>query len=774
MPKFTLNNNGNITLSNEKRVYITDSPIGILVSDRKAYAPISAEFDGSIAVIKYPCGECTIKVEEKNGYHKFTVLSVPETAEAFTFGPYSTESTSYGEILGAGWFDDGSVVCIQSLMPKVVGGVTAKITENNTGLKLANLPKAAASLDGKITLQLSVLDQSEDEIIDNQNTIRFAVPGPDGKIEGAAIALIVSENAESLLDTIGDMEVSEGMPHPTYQGNFAKKDKRVSSIYFIVKKSRLSGEELLGIAERSNVTCIYFSDIFSSWGHFPINKDIYPDGAPQVHELADRADKNGIVIGAHTLSNFIKPFDKYVTPVPHKKLLIMNRTTLAKDLSADDTNVYINDINNYESNIPLNAFRIGDEILQFSKFDPKTKCLSGCKRGAMGTTATAHSAGEEVGRLPAHGYQTFFPNIELQSDMATKLGNAIVESGIRRLSFDGLEGCLATFAGEYAPAEFVRKVFEITGNDFTCDASRVGHYLWHALSYANWGEPWCDTDRRGGMYADRVNHIPFFKRNLIPLMMGWYMIHVNRGRFEATPPENMEFILSRSAAFDAGLALRIDTETVRSHGLFGEYLDLTKLWGDFRFNADIPSEVLRDMQRENSNWHLEKTEDGWKLYELMLHNHDLEYCANEVETETDTNSFAETEKISDDLRRMSTMLSPDSTFGEGKKEVYRFRIRVGEPGHGKLIDPEFVTFGLKFKLTAEGGDYLVYNGGLDLYHYDCNFNLKQVVTSDGGRPYELVTEMYNTMKFTIDNDKVARYIMTDFRVIAEYDIKPKK
>ena len=771
MQKLSVNFAGQLTLSDEKRGYIIPSPIGSLVVGGRTYMPVCANVEGDVITVTYSCGSCMIKIEEKEGYHKLTVISVPEKAQIFMFGPYITEATSFGEILGAGWFDDGSVACIQSLMPKVVGGMKAKNVEDTTDWKLTSRNQAAVSVDGVISLQCSVLEQSRDAIIDEENTIRFAVPGPDGKIEGAAIALIGADNAKKLLDTIDGMEVAEGMPHPTYQGNFAKKDKRVSSVYFIVK--RISGDELIDIAEQANVTCIYFAEIFASWGHFPINTNLYPQGAAQVHGMADRADKRGIVIGAHSLSNFIHTTDAFVTPVPHKKLLIMNRTTLVKDISCKDTDIYIADSNNYASDITLNAFRIGDEIIQFGKFDPETKCLSGCIRGAFGTTAMAHGKGEEVGRLPAHSYRTFFPNIEMQEEMATNLGNAIVACGIRRLSFDGLEGCLATFAGEYAPAAFVRKVYEITGNDFTCDASRTGHYLWHALSYANWGEPWCDMDGRGGMYADRVNHIPFFKRNLIPLMMGWFVIHPARGRFEATSPETMEYILSRTAAFDAGLALRIDDKVVHGHGLFGKYLDLVRLWGEFRLGADIPEKVLRDMQRENSNWHLEKTQEGWKLSELMLHVNDLEYCERKVETEAGTNDIGGTEQISENLRKHATQLSPDAPFGEGRTEAYKFRIRVGEPGHGRLINPEFEEFGLKFELDAEGGDYLVYDGGMDMYHYDCNFNLKQIVKSRTGRPMILSGHLYHIMTYISDNDEVARYMMTDFRTLYEYDIKPK-
>jgi len=775
MQKFSINTLGQITLSDEKRTFINDSPIGILVVGRKTYAPISAEFDGKTAVVKYMCGDCTFTIEEKKGYHKLTITSVPEDAETFIFGPYFTDATSYGEILGAGWFDDGSAACIQSLMPKVVGGISERIDEDTTELKLTERKKAAFPVDGKISLQCSVLDMSKDEIIDDENTIRFAVPGPDGFIKDASIALIGTDSSDSLIDIIGDMELVEGLPHPTYQGKYAKKDKRVSSYYLIIKKNNFTNKELIDMAARAGVCCIYFTDVFSSWGHFDISP-AYEKGAGQVHELADYAEsKEGIVLGGHTLSAFIHQHDKFVTPVPHNKLLAVNLTTLTKDITEEDTDIYIKDANNYAKKSVLNYIRIGEELIKFTSFDSETKCLKDCTRGVCNTAISAHSAGEEVCRLADHGYATLFPNIELQREMAENLGNATVACGIRRLSFDGLEGCYQTKAGEYALAKFVKTVFDITGNDFTCDASTSTHYLWHALCYANWGEPWCDTARRGGMYMNRVNHIPFFKRNLIPLMMGWYAIYAADRRFEATTPENMEFMLSRSAAFDAGLAITVQSDAAKQHGMLGDYLDMAKMWGEFRHEADIPEDILHEMQYEDTNWHLEKADDGWKLSRIMIHHEDLYYRERSVETETGYLTLEDNETLTrDGLLKHVCQVSPDASAGEGTSEVYRFRIRVGEPGHGMMIDPEIVQFGLKFKLTAIGGDYLVYNGGTEIYHYDCNFNLKQIVQSEpGGNEFVLTKHRYLTFKYLTDDDKIARYMLTDFRKIWERDIKPK-
>lgn len=771
MTNLTIDKAGRLMLADEKRTFLNASPVGILIHDGCAYLPDSAEIDGTKVVLHYPCGDCTLTVDICDRYHKLTVCAVPEGSDGFIFGPYTAaNASSIGEIIGAGWADDGSAVCIQALMPKVSGGLRVPIRENRTGLSLDGLGTAAANVEGNITLQCSAHDRTRPTTMEHcgmKDALVLPVPGPDGTIPGAAVALLTADSADELLDIIGEMELAEGLPHPTYHGNFAKKDRRAASYYLILGGSGLTNEERIRMAGRAGVSCVYFSSVIDKWGHFTIDKENFPGGIEEVAQNSDIAKEYGVDIGAHTLSNFIHTFDEYVTPVPHDHLLVMDRTTLTKPLGMGETEVFLADENNYSRESTLNVFRVGDELITFEAYDAERGCVTGCKRGAFDTVEASHEAGTEAARLWDHGYRTLFPDIELQNEVADAMGVLFRDGKIRRMSFDGLEGCYYTGAGEYAVADFVRRVFAITGNEMICDGSITSHYLWHAFTYCNWGEPWYDDVRRGGMYANRMSHLPFFKRNLIPCMMGWYAVWLNRGRYEATPPENMEFILSRAAAFDAGLALSVGCDVAKKHGLFGEYLDLTRLWGDFRLEADIPDDVRERLQEETSNWHLEKTDDGWKLTELIVRTRDLDYGDRIVEAEAglvDNKVKASTRK---DRRNHSSHVIYDGPY-EGVKETLRFRIRVGEPGHGLMENPEFPN--LKFKLTAEGGDYLVYDGGMELYHYDPNFNLKEVVTGEG-TPIVLG---FSQIRYTTDLDDYARYTFTEFRTRREYQIKPKK
>ncbi len=767
MNTLTIDSAGLLTLERSDRCFILPSPVGTLISGGTAYYPESAQQQGNIITLHFPQGDCTLAAQKNTGYFRLTLLSAPENTEGFVFGPYQTEASSYGEILGAGWYDDGAVSCIQSLMPKVVGGCKIDALKNPGTFPLHSDP--AAEINQKIYLQCSVTNRTKPSVtdyLDMKNVLVEPVPGPDGAVEGAAVALIAAESAEELLSVISDMEIQEGLPHPTFHGNYIKTCKDASSFYMIFGGSRLSNEERIRYAGRAGVSGIYFSDLLDRWGHFRVDRNNFPGGLEEVAALSEKAEALGTNVGTHTLSNFIHTFDPYVTPVPHDHLLVMDKTVLTASISAEDTCLFVRDANNFATGSTLNVLRIGNELITFESFDTEKLCLTGCVRGAFDTAAEAHPEGSAVARLWDHGYRTLFPDIHLQKEMADALGRLIRDGKLRRMSFDGLEGCAYTGAGEYAMADYVQRVLNITGNNILCEGSRITHYLWHAFAYCNWGEPWYDDVRRGGMHVCRAGHIPFFRRNLLPNMLGWYALWTNRGRYEASTPENVEFILSRSAAYDAGMALFTEAEVVKNHGKFQEYLDLVRLWGDFRLHADIPQELRTRMQDETSNWHLEKTVDGWNLSELVIRKRDLDYTDCVVKAEAGYVDNNVKESTVSGRRNHASHMVCDLPY-DGISEPPRFRIRIGEPGHGYIENLRFHS--LYFPVTARGGDYLVYEGGTELLHYDANFNLLERVVGEG-KPLTQDDFWFKTLEYTTDEDDCARYIFTEFCTRKIYSI----
>ncbi len=69
------------------------------------------------------------------------------------------------------------------------------------------------------------------------------------------------------------------------------------------------------------------------------------------------------------------------------------------------------------------------------------------KRGAFDTKASAHPAKADIGKLIDHPYRVFFPDLEMQDEMADRLVELFNNTGLQQISFDGLEGCERTGHG---------------------------------------------------------------------------------------------------------------------------------------------------------------------------------------------------------------------------------------------------------------------------------------------------------------------------------------
>lgn len=138
-----------------------------------------------------------------------------------------------------------------------------------------------------VSLQMSSIDMSR-EIHRPDGFVIKPVPDSDASMIGASAALLYAESAEDLLAKIGNMEQAEGLPHPIYNGNYAKQDPHASATYIVFGSTDLTHDEMVALACRAEVSCVYFSDVFDHWGHFTIRRDLFPNGISDVRRYADQ------------------------------------------------------------------------------------------------------------------------------------------------------------------------------------------------------------------------------------------------------------------------------------------------------------------------------------------------------------------------------------------------------------------------------------------------------------------------------------------------------
>jgi len=258
---------------------------------------------------------------------------------------------------------------------------------------------------------------------------------------------------------------------------------------------------------------------------------------------------------------------------------------------------------------------VGEEIFRYrdvSEAPPWT--LLGVERGAFGTRAGTHEAGDSIGKLADHAYRVFLTDPDLGREMAVTLAELFNQTGLRQISFDGLEGNRSTGMGNYGEVLFTKAWYDALNVDirghFIADASRTSHYFWHIYSRMNWGEPWY-AGFRESQTDYRLKNQEYFRRNMMPGMLGWFRMQPE------TSVEDIEWMLARAAAFDAGYAFVTSFEALEANGRADEILALIGLWEEARMEDAFSPDQKSRMEDITNEFHLEEAGgEGWILRQI--------------------------------------------------------------------------------------------------------------------------------------------------------------
>ncbi len=570
-------------------------------------------------------------VTEHASHLRFEVVSIdpPELAsqvELLMWGPYPTTiQGSIGETIGV-VRGKRYALGLQGLNAKTIGGaaahehdqmpsynIFAESDYSDVGEQVKELYRGDAALrtDFGSTFQAYTRSRVRDRVVQNWGHPRFVAPAfDDGGIVGSAIALFGCP-VDDALATIGAIEIAEGLPHPTIDGEWAKTARGATAAYLIIGFGEDSIDEAIELTLRAGLKYVYHGGPFSTWGTFELNEAQFPNGWDGLKACVDKARAHGLGVGVHTLSNFITTNDPLVTPVPDPGLAVVGTTTLVTAVDADAVELVVADGGWFENLGALRTARCGDELIQYGRVEGKR--LLDCKRGAFGTRATAHPRGMEVKKLIDHGYRTFLTDATLSKRVAETIASLFNHTGLRQLSFDGLEGNWSTGMGQYGRTLFAQWWYEalkpeLRGHVIN-DASNPGHYFWHIYTRMNWGEPWYAGFRESQTQYRLMNQ-RYFERNLMPRMLGWFLMDA------ATSLEDAEWLMARSAGFNAGFAFVTSQDAVARNGFGDRILDAIRIWETARLAGAFPAPLLPALQDISREFTLAETDEGWVLREV--------------------------------------------------------------------------------------------------------------------------------------------------------------
>ena len=626
-------------IQNQKEYLSTDT-IAPLISckvNKRMIYPIEASFEKEILSVKFEGNlEAKIKVEEKSSHISFELIKInqPEIVELVVWGPFPTTINKIiGETVGVVRGEEFTIG-IQALNPKTLGGYPwtendcmpqfdifeqddySDLSEENKRETLYRVEAAKPEKFGS-TLQTYCRNRFEERIISNLDHERFVSPVfNDGGIIGSKIALFGCP-VDQTLETIGKIEMEEGLPHPMIDGVWGKQARSASAAYLIYSFNERNIEEAINYTKQAGLRYLYHPGPFKNWGHFELNESEFPNGWDGLKMCVEKAKKEGILLGLHTLSNFTTTNDQYVTPVPDPRLAKVGSSVLTQNI--DDVQIEIEiqspDFFNQFKNNHLHGVMIGEELIRYETVSESAPWkLLNCERGAWKTKATAHKKGDETSKLIDHGYKVFLTNTELSIEQAERLVELYNYCDLRQISFDGLEGNRSTGMGNYGEILFTKtwwdKLSDKQKNHMITDASRTTHYFWHIYSRMNWGEPWY-AGFRESQTEYRMKNQKYFQRNLMPGMLGWFSMRNN------TPVEDIEWMLARSAAYNAGYAFVTGDRPLQTNGQSAEILKLIGEWEKARMANAFTEEQKERMQDINTDFSLDASDKNqWNLRQI--------------------------------------------------------------------------------------------------------------------------------------------------------------
>ena len=605
----------------------------------KMHFPVAAKAgkDKGSLVLTFDNGaQAKVLVAEKTSHLRFELaaLDSPEKVELVVWGPYPTTiGETIGETIGVVRNTDFALG-LQALNPKTMGGYPwtdndcmpqldifdqadpSDLNEAGKRYVLYRVEAAKPELFGS-TLQAYCRNRDKERIIANWDHAQYTAPVfNDGGVIGSKIALFGCP-ARKALETIGAIELAEDLPHPMIDGQWGKTAPSASAAYLIMGFDEASFDRALAVTKKAGLRYLYHDGPFDTWGHFTLNKNAFPEGTASMKRCVDKAKIQGVMLGVHTLSNFITTNDAYVTPVPDKRLANVGSSSLTADIDGTQTEIPIAapDFFNQFSNNNLRTVVIGEELIRYGVVSetPPWKLLE-CQRGAFDTKAAAHPQAETISMLADHGYKVFLSNPELSIEMAKNIAELYNKTGLRQISFDGLEGNRSTGMGNYGEILFTNTWYENLSPDirshYIADASRSSHYFWHMYTRMNWGEPWY-AGFRESQTEYRLKNQAYFQRNLMPGMLGWFSMR------PGTSVEDIEWMLARSAAFNAGYAFVTNYEALDKNGDTDAILGLIGTWEKARMAGVFSAAQRQRMEDINNEFHLESTgEKTWDLYQI--------------------------------------------------------------------------------------------------------------------------------------------------------------
>lgn len=333
-------------------------------------------------------------------------------------------------------------------------------------------------------------------------------------------------------------------------------------------------------------------------GHFEWN-DSYPNGMADLKQVTDRVREAGLKLGLHIHYSKARKNDRYVTPIPDDRLHESRVFTLAAGVAADAKTLPVRE---NPSGCTLDEgrrlIRLGQELVEYETYPTQPPFqFTGCRRGHLGTEASAHAEGDSAGLLDVDTWPIFIrfdQTTDIQDEVARRIAEIYSQTGpYEMVYFDGAEDVHEPFWYNVASAQY--RVYRLLEpRPPVCEAAHYTHFSWHMITRGNAYDIVAPPD--GMKDFCRLMPCPtaaMRAKDFSRIQFGW-LGHLGRTRLGYAGPDVFEYVASRAAAWDCPISLKAGLDDFRSNPRAADCLAAMKIWEDARIGTQL-SEADRDL-----------------------------------------------------------------------------------------------------------------------------------------------------------------------------------
>lgn len=383
---------------------------------------------------------------------------------------------------------------------------------------------------------------------------------------------------------------------------------------------------------------------FFRFGDFQLNNSKWPDGWDSFTRINKKLHDAGISSIFHTYAFFLDKNSKYVTPVPSPDLGYRQKFTIAASLSADATEITVNEPTEGLSAITgwavqnSNTLRLDKELITFTRVSDKPPfTFLGCKRGAWGTTVSAHPKGEDLYHLKEM-FGLFVPGAEtnLFKEIAINTAEIVNKCHFDGIYLDAIDASQVMYGEEsawYFGTKFVYEIAKHLDHPVGMEMSTMFHHWWHYRSrWQAWDRPTRGYKRfvdihlatiRGESFERNSSTLPsnYFQRNkelqngklLLPLHLGWWGNQTwDPPQTEPTFYDDVEYLCCKMLAYNAGLSMigGADENAVKTQPGFVRLNELIRQYELLRHQKYFSDSILTLLKIPGKEYSLVKTSNN--------------------------------------------------------------------------------------------------------------------------------------------------------------------